>query len=268
MNKKSALAMILAGITVTTCVACSDAEKNQGENVETEVSIADPRFNLIEKEYPVSFKDGETETVYVEGVVRKPSLVSLERVNSKVSKNINSVLSNAYDRNSSGANALMDEVIQAFKDENFTAESGGLPWSFTTDYDVMRNDGKVVTIKEVIEYVVSNKTVTNTYYYNFDVNDGSQIVNVFFVEGDDDERDAIDLIVFEKLKEKYGDDSINYDNVYSSFVEVATDSWYFTEDGVNLFFNRYEVAPESEVDFEIELTKDELPEFAQEYFLD
>lgn len=267
MNKKI-LAMMLAGITVMACVACSDAENKKGKDVETEVSIEDPRFNLIEKEYPVSFKNAETEEVYVEGVVRKPSLVSFERVNSNVSKTINSVLSKAYDRNSSGANNLMDQVVQAFDDESFVPENGGFPWSFTTDYDIIRNDGKVVTVKETVEYVVGNENVVSSYYYNFDVNDGSQIMNIFFVEGDNDERDAIDLVVFEKLKEKYGADNVNYDNVYSSFVEIATDSWYFTENGVNVYFNRYEIAPESEVDFEIELTRDELPEFAQEYFLD
>jgi len=272
---KRILAALLACGTIAACVSCGNNvntpvdQDGNNDGVAVENAPEQTHFQMIVKDYPVGLTDRDTGRVYSEGVVRKASFVAFDRINSPISKKMSATLKTAYDRNVAASDELLTILQEAFATEGFDPETAMFPWHVNTNYELIRNDGKVVTVKETIDYFAGgphNATVS-TYYYNFNALTGDLISQVLYAEGDDKARDAADDMIYNKLKDKYGEDVISYDYVEASFVESAIDSWYFTENGVNLYFNLYEIAPFAAGDFEIEITKDELPEFALAYFL-
>lgn len=272
MNKKSLFAVILAGVMVATCVACNKNASNQGENTKVpgesiEAAPEKPHFQMMQREYPVSFTDSEQETVYVKGNLCKASVVAFDRVNSSISKKINGVLKSAYERNDKNADALMDVVMEVLADDSFDESTAGFPWYINSSYELVKNDGLMLTFKENVEYFDGTNDVDEVFYYHFDAKTGDQVPQVMYAEGDDKQRDAIDKLIFDRLNEKYNG-IVSYDYVSSSIVETAVDGWYFTDNGIMLTFNVGEVAPADAGTLEVELTKNDLPEFAQQYFLD
>ena len=275
MNKKI-LTLICAGLMVAACVtSCTNkVNKNDEKDTETvETALENPRFSMMEREYPLSLKDKEEDggKIYVSSNVRKPSVVAFDRVNSGVSKKINTVLKNSYDRNYESAGEVTDIAVEALKTEGFDISSAGFPWFLTSDYEIVRNDGLVISIKETIEYYAGGdiSPLTSVFYYHFDTKTGEQIKQVMYNSPDNDDRDRVDNVVFEKLKEKYGEDAIDYSNVIaSSIVEAGVDGWYFTDNGIVITFNEGEIAPIEDGKFEVELLKSELVDSANQYFLD
>ena len=89
---------------------------------------------------------------------------------------------------------------------------------------------------------------------------------MFYIAGDKASFDEADDVMYKKLVSKYGEEAISYNNVASSFVEIAEQCWYFTEDGVKVMFNVGTVADPEVGTLELEYTKEELPELAQKYF--
>ena len=273
MNKKKILTAILAAIVVASCVACKSndvVEDNINNEVEAndraDLTVDESHFTMLEREYPISFKDKDGETVYVNGNLRKASVVAYNRVNSKISKKINAVLSSAYERHQTSGDELMNYVVEAFKDSSFDKDSVSFPWYINTDYEIDRNDGLIISIKEKVEYFGGSDVVDSSFCYNFDVKTGELIRHIMYTEGDDEQRDAADSLIYEKLKAKYGD-VVSYDYVISSFVEASSDVWSFTDSGIKIVFNEGEVAPFEEGKMEIEILKSELPESAMQYFL-
>ncbi len=273
MKKKSIFAAILAGLVICTAVACNKTQENNDvnegkDNAETSQSVEKPQFQMLVKDYPISVTDkNNEELVYVDGTVRKASVVAQSREFSDVTKSINKVLLEAYNRNKTSGDEILDIVSEAFATEGFDVDAAMFPWSIDTNYELVNNNGTIATVKETIDYYAGGPHHTvSTYYYNFDCADGNHLAQIMYTEGDDAQRDAADSLIYNKLKEKYGEDVINYDYIQSSFVEAAVDTWYFTENGINIYFNQYEIAPYAAGDFEIEITKDELPETALKYF--
>ena len=273
MYKKKILTAILAAIVVASCVACNSNDvvdndvKNEVEtNDRADLTVDESHFTMLERDYPISFKDKDGETVYVNGNLRKASVVAYNRVNSKISKKINAVLSSAYERHQTSGDELMNYVVEAFKDSSFDKDSVSFPWYINTDYELGRNDGLVMGIQEKVEYFGGSDVVNSVFCYNFDVKTGELINHIMYTEGDDEQRDAADSLIYEKLKAKYGD-VVSYDYVISSFVEASSDVWSFTDSGIKIVFNEGEVAPFEEGKMEIEILKSELPESAMQYFL-
>ena len=273
MNKKRIFAIILAGVLVTACVSCSNnseknTDKDQALSAETiENAPEKSHFTMMEREYPVTFKAQDEDVIYVTGNLRKASMVAFDRANSAISKNMSSALASAHDRNTENADVLMQDVMAALTTADFDKQNAGFPWRISSDYELMRNDGLVVCVKETIEYFAGdNNHNVYTFYYNFDAKTGEQITQVMYDEGDDDARDAADSLLYDKLTAKYGE-IINYDMVTSSIVEATVDGWYFTDSGIVVHFNRDTIAPYEEGEFEVEFTKDELFETAKQYFL-
>ena len=271
--KKNIFAAILAGLVICTAVACSKTttennDDSHGNNTEVSQLSEKPQFQMLVKDYPISVTDKNNEgLVYVSGTVRKASVVAQSREFSDITKNINSVLLSAYNRNKTSGDEILDIVSEAFTTEGFDVSTAMFPWSIDTNYELVNNNGTVVTVKETVDYFAGGPHHTvSTYYYNFDCADGKHLAQILYTEGDDAQRDAADELIYNKLKEKYGEDVINYDYIQSSFVEAAVDTWYFTENGINVYFNQYEIAPYAAGDFEIEITKAELPEAALKYF--
>jgi hypothetical protein len=97
---------------------------------------------------------------------------------------------------------------------------------------------------------------------------GEKIPQLFYIPGDSNAFNAADNTLYEKLTAKYGSDVISYNNVSASFIDVAADCWYFTEDGkgIAVYFSAGRVAPEEAGVIEVEYSKEELPDFAQKFF--
>lgn len=277
MQKKIITILLTAGLILASFAACSDDKKNTGDNGDNKNSVEGDslenapeksHFTMMEKEYPVSFKSGDGEQVYVTGMIRKASIVAHDRTNSPISKAVNARLETAYERNNSSANALMDAVVDAFKDESFNAEEAKFPWTINTEYELIRNDGLVLTFKEKVDYFAGGEPVSNVYYYNFNTKTAELVEQIMYTPGDDKDRDEVDSVIYKKLCDKYGEDVISYDNVSSSFAESAVDCWYFTENGIKIDFNAGTIAPVEAGTFEVQLGKDELSSQAAQYFLD
>jgi len=227
-------------------------------------------YSLVTREMPYTVKSQDENTIYIANKITVPSFVANDRINSPIAKKMNTVLNKAYERNDLVSDGMLDALNKA---EQSLLESGGdissmqLPWTLETSYSIVRNDGKALSVIENVYYYAGGiHPQSNIYTYNFDPKTGEQIKQVFFPEGDSKARDAIDKVVYNKLVEKYGSDEISYDYVTSSIVEQAVDSWYFTENGITVYFNAYDIAPFAAGTFEIELSKDELGEQAQRYF--
>ena len=131
----------------------------------------------------------------------------------------------------------------------------------------MRNDGKAISVLETIEMSyageVDNSICTS---YNFDPATGDLIKQVFYSADDKESFDSADDSMYKKLIAKYGEETISYENVSSSFVELAEECWYFTENGIQIIFNPGSIAPASAGVLDLEYTAEELPELAQKYF--
>lgn len=273
--KKNIFAAILAGLVICSTVACTKtANENDDTENNDEVEISQtsekPQFQMLMKDYPMTVTDKDNEElVYVTGTIRKASVVAQSREFSPITKNINNVLQAAYNRNKTSGDELLDVMSEAFGTDGFDASTAMFPWSIDTSYELVNNNGTIATVKETVDYFAGGPHHTvSTYYYNFDCTDGTHLTQILYTEGDDEQRNAADSLIYNKLKEKYGEDVISYDYIQSSFVEAAVDTWYFTENGINVYFNQYEIAPYAAGDFEIEITKDELPETALKYFAD
>ena len=158
---------------------------------------------------------------------------------------------------------MLDSV---FSDPEADFEKLAFPWVLETSYELIKNDGKAISLAENVHYFAGGTQPSDTtFVYNFDPETGKQISQVYY-DGGDEERDAADDKLYNMLKDKYGEDVITYDYIPSSFTETLTDCWYFTDNGIKINVNAGIIAPYAAGNFELELSKEELAPSAQKYF--
>lgn len=273
MIKKIFAALLIICITVLCCVSCKPTAKvdqdGNNDGIKVEEAPEAEHFQMFVKDrFTGSYTDPDTNEVFVDSIIRRASFTAYHRINKPIKDKMNETLNSAYERNVDSYNEL-SFIYEDFKNSGADDEIAMFPWHIYTDYELIRNDGKVVTVKETVDYFAGSPggSIISTYFYNFDARTGDLIPQLLYTEGNDAERDAADTLVYNKLVEKYGEDVISYDNVQSSFVESSIESWCFGENGLILYFNAYKIAPGVAGDFEIEISKDELPESALAYFL-
>ena len=233
--------------------------------VEAQPEKAHYTFMEHSQDAPNVLTSTDKSTVYISTSVEKVSFVADNRADRDAAKKMNDVLTNAYNRSKNIYNSLADGLDAYFQMED--ADMSVFPWETTINYTCIRNDGKAISVLETIQ--ASEAGIVNgatTFTYNFDPTTGNQITQVFFVPNDKASFDAADDYMYKKLVEKYGEELISYDNVESSFVEVAQQFWYFTQDGVKVVFSAGSIAPSESGEFDIDYTKEELAEFALKYF--
>ena len=211
-----------------------------------------------------STKDGEVLSILT---IEDLSITQHERVDKNATDNMRSAIitqgqKRIYSLYDSINNALFTEITA----EGFNKDT--LPRKVSVDYSCTRNDGKAISITETISYFAAEEpgySILTTY--NFVPLTGERIPQLFYNPDDSDAYNAADNTMYEKLTSKYGE-IISYDNVSTSFVDVAANCWHFSEDGngIKVFFTAGQIAPEQAGDFEIEYSKEELPEFAQKFF--
>ena len=286
MNKKIIAVILTAALCITALLTgCADNTTTTTDNnnttnklpdrtglTESKITSEPEKAHFIIRDTPASkptkttsTKDGEVISILE---IEDISITHHERVDKNATENMRSVVNSAAEKrlvslyNSTNAN-LVAEMAQ----ENFDRSS--LPYKVSVDYSCTRNDGRAISITETINsYAADTLQHSITTTYNFVPLTGERISQLFYTSGDSDGYNAADNTMYEKLTAKYGPEVISYNNVTASFVDVAADCWYFSEDGKRLVvtFSAGRIAPEEVGVIEIEYSKEELPEFAQKFF--
>ena len=278
MNKRISTILIALSICATAALttACSDntvvtAPERTGLT-ETKITSEPEKAHFLIKDRPADnparttyTKDGEALNVLE---IEELSITQHERIDKPAADKMRDVLltqaekrlNNLYD---SSSNALFNEMSS----EGF--DKSTLPHKIAVDYTCIRNDGRAISIIETINSYAADALQHSTMTaYNFVPLTGEHINQIFYVTGDSDSYNSADNTMYEKLIKKYGEEVISYNNVSASFIDVATDCWYFTQDGngIKVTFSAGRIAAKDAGDLEIEYSKEELPEFAQKYF--
>ena len=269
----SAIALTLICAAFTACSKPTVPPERTGNIVSTISSQPDKEhYHFVERDDAnphVVFEKGENgeEVRYISNTCEKVSFVAHERSNSEAAKAMSNVFDRAYDNHRSSSSAMMDDLDYYLSSDS--VDMSVFPWETKVDYSCTRNDGKAISIIETTDFYAAGKLEgTTVRTFNFNPLDGSQITNIFYKNGDKESFDAVDDFIFKKLIEKYGENSgITYSMPnLTSMVDEAIPGWYFTETGVKIIFNPGSIAPIENGTFELDLTKEELPEDALKYF--
>ncbi len=278
MNKKIITALIAAGLLSTSLISCTteknpsgnDVTANPGTDSESSSTLAasEAHYNLVTRDNPYTVYNQDKTTTYISNNIKSASFVAYDRSNSPAAKKMNERLDEAYSRNETSSTEMTDILDNLFADTEADIDAFIFPWTLETDYELVRNDGKAISVIEHIDHYTGGANhALSTFTYNFDPATGEQISQVFYDESlGKEEYDKADDVLYKKLMAKYPDSEISYTYISSSFVDTASDSWYFTEDGIKVIFNVYDIAPAAAGTFELDIPKEELPDFAQKYF--
>lgn len=275
MKSKIIISVIAVALICTSFAACKQTTppERTGDIASTIPTQPDKEhYHFVERNDAEPFivkedtENGE-QLVYINNTCEKVSFVAHERINSTAAKNMNNVLNLAYNSHKDSSAKMMDSLDAVLSDAS--ADLSVFPWETKVDYSCTRNDGKAISIIETTEFSSGGElTGTTVRTINFDPLTGAHLSNIFYKAGDSDAFNAMDDFIYKKLLEKYGDNSgitYNMPNL-SSMIEEALPGWYFTETGVKIIFNPGSIAPIENGGFELELSKDELPENALKYF--
>lgn len=274
MNRKIIISILASAILLASLSACSpSADKNPERtgNTESQITVEPEKshYHFIEREdsTPDAVYNDERTVTYIKNTCEKVSFVALERIDSDAARQMNTVLTKAYNSHRATSGTLMTDLEEYLK--NDSVDMSVFPWETKVDYSCTRNDGKAISVIETTDFYSASKlSGTTVRTYNFDPTTGKQITNVFYEVGNDEAFNEIDDYIYKKLIEKYGEDKgITYTMpTLTSMVDEATNSWYFTATGVKLIFNPGSIAPAECGNFELDIPKADLPEFAQVYF--
>lgn len=277
MNKKVITLLLVAAISCS-LASCTSKENTDVQGAQTNnppvqnqetATVLDPdasHYHLITRETPYTIQSKEKDTTYIQCKISEASFVALERANSPCAKEMNQILEHSLKRHNSVKDDLVTMLDSVFSDPEADFEKLAFPWVLETSYELIKNDGKAISLAENVHYFAGGTQPSDTtFVYNFDPETGKQISQVYY-DGGDEERDAADDKLYNMLKDKYGEDVITYDYIPSSFTETLTDCWYFTDNGIKINVNAGIIAPYAAGNFELELPKEELAPSAQKYF--
>lgn len=271
MKNKIIISIIAALFVCTAATACTKAPTAPERTGKTESEIPSQpdiaHYHFVEREDKTPYvvkkeaTDGEI-FEFIKNSCEKVSFVAHDRVDSTAASKMNSVFDAAYSYHESATTAMIKDLEDYLLSES--VDMSVFPWETKIDYTCVRNDGKAISVVENIDY----RGGISVYAYNFDPLTGDHVTNIFYTTGDKESLDAMDNLVYNKLIEKYGEDSgITYSmpNLVS-MIDCAMGSWYFTETGAKLIFNPGSIAPIENGSFELDLSKEELPETSLKYF--
>ena len=270
VKNKFILSAIAAAIICTAFTGCQSTKEQPAKETEESLIPSQPdneHYVFIEhkdKDPYIIRKENDDSVIYINNTCESVSFVALKSADKAASKEMNRVLDEAYNSHEQSSKSMFSQLDFYLSSEN--ADLSSFPWETKVDYSCTKNDGRAISIIETRDfYSAGEHEGTTVRAFNFNPLTGALINNIFFT--DNASRDKMDDSVYNKLIEKYGEDKgINYSIVTSSMIEEALDSWYFTETGVKLIFNPGSIAPIESGAFELDLSKNELPENAQKYF--
>ncbi len=265
---KKLLSGLLAAVICVALVSCKNTENkpnddDKGQIANNSVEITkEPLYKITTRDLEDSVAVKDTQEVVFTKKVQTVRVTALDRTYSEVAKKIASVLSSAEKR----ANEQAAEIKNMSMELLAQGQTGlSFPFCFETAYHEGRNDGAVVC---VIEKAYYNSGGPHPYHadfgYNFDARTGEHLNFEAVLPKDFD----IETLLFDKLNEKYPGMIDPQNFVMPELSKIADDSWVFTDDGMDVWFNVYDIAPYVGGTFEIEISKDELPEETLKYFVE
>ncbi len=271
-------ALILACIAVTTSLAsCKNNQTDtqtplpEQDNIPLQGEQIDAPYEPTEPQIDIRIKDGfenvklDDGTVLFDANLQTVKCYTLSnRKFSECSKAINEQLNTINGLRQESAQAMLDALYDYISAND--VETATLPWTMTSLLSVARNDGLVVSIIENITEFAGVDGVEATFGYNFD----SLTAEKLSLKGlcSDEEIDKIETAIRTKLEDKYGKETFDGYTLNSTYLSLADDSWYFTDNGIKIAYNTTEVAPAIAGNLDIEFSKDELPEKMAKYFFD
>ncbi len=276
MNKRTIIKLI-AAMTLAACVAistgCSNEPQKEPErtgNTPSEITAKpdEQHFVFIEsmpKTPTRTTKSEDGSVIYKSLTVEKFSITQKARVDKAQAEKMQAVITNAINRHDSVYLSEQDVILEQMHDGSLNRAN--IPYETKVFYDELRNDGRAISILETIEsYSAGALTTTTKFCYNFDPVTGSHITtDIFYKAGDKTSLDAAEDVMLDKITDIYGD-VVDYSLITTSLVDTAQTTWYFTKDGIVVFFRAGEIADESVGEITINYTKSELPEFSQKHF--
>lgn len=273
VNKKTITAIIAVCLTCASLAACKDSSNttpldNPPINSQQPPIYSEAHFTFVERgqSAPNTLESSDKQILYISATAEKASFVAENRKDRPIAMKMNEVLTQAYERSKNIYGGMVDE-LDAYLSSEEANDAPDFPWESSADFTCLKNDSKSISVAQTVESKSAGSLLNTTFYtYNFDPASGEQINQLFYIVSDKESFDSADDIMYNKLLEKYGKEIISYDNVTSSFVELAAPCWYFTEEGIHITFNPGTIAPEDAGVLELDYSKEELPEFAQKYF--
>lgn len=268
MIKKILAGLLAAGI----CVALSSCKNenidkpgtdNPGQIENDVVEITkDPLYHISTRDLEDSVAVKDTEEIVFTKKVQNVRVTAFDRDYSETAKKIVATMSSAEKR----ANSQAAEIKNMSMELLAQGQTGlSFPFCFETTYHEGRNDGAVVCIIEKAYY---NSGGPHPYHadfgYNFDAQTGEHLNFEAVLPEDFD----IESLLFNKLNEKYPGMIDPQNFIMPELSKIADDSWVFTDDGIDVWFNVYDIAPYAGGTFEIEISKDELPKETLKYFIE
>lgn len=242
---------------------------NNGENHDNEKKFENPGAPSLNVSFEplkdtISLK--ESGEVMFEKSVDKIQLTSGENGNTESTRKIGKVMQTANDRSETAAKKAKEECLNYLEQ----GETPVAPWTFETKYEVTKNNAYTVSFLEQTESFFGGAHPSSYKFgYNFDAQTGDQItfITLFGDSGENTEEYlAFETAIRTKLEENYGKDALDEIDTYLGYNDVensiqllsaAEDSWIFTDDGVKVMYNTYDIAPYAAGSFEISFSADE-----------
>lgn len=269
---KKIFALVICVMLIMSLVSCSKPQENI---VEPDVSVSQlpENFDETKPQLDIRISDSLDMSELSDGTTLYD--INIQKVNSYVlqygefmpcSKAINALIDTVAVVRQKSAEELKSALYSVV--ETSGIEQAGVPWTMTAFYNVEKNDARAVSISEKVEEsagALANSNVNATFGYNFDARTGERL-SFEAACSNETERQTFETLVNTKLINKYGAETFEGYDKLGSLLEIAEDSWYFTTDGIVVFYNTSEIAPAVAGGFEIDISKDELPASFAKYF--
>lgn len=243
--------------------------QNNGENTDNEKKFENPdapSLNVSFEPLKDTITLKESGELMFEKSVDKIQLTSGENGNTESTRKIGKVMQAANDASEKEAKKEKQDCMDYLENGNDIVAT----WTFETKYEITKNNAYAVSFLEQTESYTGGAHPSNYKFgYNFDAQTGDQIT--FITLFGDSEKNADEYLAFEtairtKLEEIYGKDALDEIDAYLGYNDVensiqllsaAEDSWVFTDDGIKVMYNAYDIAPYAAGSYEISFSADE-----------
>ena len=239
---------------------------NNGEDQKKFDNPDAPSLNISFEPLRDTISLKESGELMFEKTVDRIQITSAENGNTESTRKIGKVMQTANDRSENEAKKAKQDCISYLEEGNALVA----PWNFETKYETTKNNAYAVSFLEQTESSLGGAHPSSYKFgYNFDAQTGEQITFMTLFGNTDENTDgylAFEKAIRSKLEENYGKDALDEIDSYLGYNDVensiqlltaAEDSWIFTDNGIKVMFNAYDIAPYAAGTFEIDFSADE-----------
>ncbi len=271
MKNLKRIAVILSAmcVAVAVCGCSKNLDRELGEDDGTRLP-PEEQNKVIDYEAPSvvvkmdtndnSILDAKTKEVLFSAQIGKLDIFASENGNIDVSRKINDTMRKAFDYNTKKANEYMS---------GYTATDGVLTlWAYESSYEVLRNDGYVVSFAENI-YMNGGGSypVIERFGYNFDAQTGELLTLETLLDGNaEDNADMFKKLgdlIYNNIAANYtsekADAAIEHIGELNTLERVASKGYWSLDDkGMTIVYSAGDVLPRAEGEIKVEIPAEEL----------